>query len=417
MGTQAQTLSRAPHDAHAVAEQHFVTMLEPQRTASFFLSIAGFALVLWATSLLAVVQRFLRVTPLQLGVALLVQVTSIFVATVCVRYGGVLGRAHRVAERLETLANAGAAAALIVLSGSATSFFWFLTIVHLVHNASDALSARFMFRTHAIALLGAALAFAWRGQLADAVLVAFAAGVVLLSGGARSKSLWAQMHLEAERNRLQSEVEALLVQRERQRIARDLHDGPASHLAAVAWSADALVLEPTLDSHEVRAQLREISERARLGMADLRDVAQGLVLEDTHMRSLLHALERSSAMPASCRLELTCSGDAALRPVVFEQLLLAGREALLNIARHAQASAARVRLTLDAKAVELEIEDDGRGVPADASARSTGGLSNVRSRAELLGAVLTIEGIGGTRISLRVPRARAVLEEGATVSA
>ncbi|RYZ59747.1 MAG: hypothetical protein EOP08_15200, partial [Proteobacteria bacterium] len=212
-------------------------------------------------------------------------------------------------------------------------------------------------------------------------------------------------HLEAERNRLQSEVEALLVQRERRRIARDLHDGPASHLAAVAWSADALVLEPTLDSHEVRDQLREISERARQGMADLRDVAQGLVLEDTSLGTLLKALERGSVLPPSCRLVLECRGVATLRPVVFEQLLLAGREALLNVAKHAQASEVHVHLTLHGEDLELAITDDGHGLPADASTRSAGGLSNLRDRAALLGAVLTLDGHAGTRIGLRVPQA------------
>lgn len=398
----------APHDARSVAERHFAATYEPQRSTSFFVSIAVFALVLWATSLIVVVQRFLRVTPLQLGVALGLQVASIAVATVCARYGGVLGRPHRIAERLETAVNAVVAAALIALSGSATSFFWFLTLVHLVHNSADALSARFMFRAHAASLAAAALAFALRGQLADAVLVGFAAGVVLLSGGARSKALWAQMQLEAERNRLQSEVETLLVQRERQRIARDLHDGPASHLAAVAWGADALALEPALEPAELRAQLREISERARQGMADLRDVAQGLVLDDTSMPALVRALEHGSALPATCRFELSCAGTASLRPGVFEQLLLAGREALLNAARHAGASAVSVQLVLHDDALELRIADDGRGLPADATTRSTGGLTHLRSRMETVGGSVELTGEGGTRVVLRVPRTHAL---------
>lgn len=404
MGAQAQDVSRRPpHDARAVAERHFATTYGPQRSTGFFLSIAAFALVLWATSLVPVVQRFLRVSAWQLGLALGAQLGSIAVATVCARYGGVLGRAHRIAERVETAVNALVAASLIKLSGSATSFFWFLTIVHLVHNSVDALTARFMFRAHALALTAAALAFAFEGQLADAVLVAFAAGVVLLSGGARSKALWAQMHLEAERNRLQSELESLLVQRERQRIARDLHDGPASHLAAVAWGADALALEPTLQPAELQAQLREISERARRGMADLRDVAQGLVLDDTRASALVRALEQGSALPRSCRLEATCSGDATLRPGVFEQLLLAGREALLNAARHAGATVVSVQLTLDQDALELTISDDGCGLPHDATTRSTGGLAHLRSRAQILGGSLALTTERGTRVVLRVP--------------
>lgn len=404
MGAETPNLTPRAHDAHGVAEQHFAATYAPQRSLGFFSSIAGFVAVLWATSLFAVVQRFLRVTPAQLGVALGVQILAIGVATVAARFGGVLGRPHRVAERAETAISAAVAAALICLSGSATSFFWFLTIAHVVHNSSDALSARFMFRAHALALAGAAAVFAVQGQHADAVMVAFAAGVVLLSGSARGNSLWAQMQLEAERNRLQSELERALVQRERQRISRDLHDGPASHLAAVAWGVDALALSPMPDPEQLRAQLREIASRARQGMTDLRDVAQGLVREDTSMQALARALEHGSALSAECRLEISCDGDAALRPGVFEQLLLAGREALLNVARHAAASEVHVSLTLDQQVLELAVRDNGRGLPDGVLSRASGGLTHLRSRAESLGATLSILGERGTRIHLRLPR-------------
>jgi signal transduction histidine kinase len=81
------------------------------------------------------------------------------------------------------------------------------------------------------------------------------------------------------------------------------------------------------------------------------------------------------------------------------------QEALTNVARHAQAKACRLRLSVDRDAgvLEVEITDDGMGIPEERVAGV--GLSSMRERAEELGGTLEVEPNpeGGTRVLARLP--------------
>jgi two-component system NarL family sensor kinase len=81
------------------------------------------------------------------------------------------------------------------------------------------------------------------------------------------------------------------------------------------------------------------------------------------------------------------------------------QEALTNVARHAHAEICRVRISVDRRAgmLEVEITDDGVGIPGDRVAGV--GLSSMRERAEELGGTLAIEPgpEGGTRVLARLP--------------
>ena len=89
------------------------------------------------------------------------------------------------------------------------------------------------------------------------------------------------------------------------------------------------------------------------------------------------------------------------------ELLALTREALSNVARHAAASHAWVRLDADADTIRLELADDGRGFDASRAAeRGHHGLANMRSRADALGADFGVESEpgAGTRIIVTLPR-------------
>jgi signal transduction histidine kinase len=81
------------------------------------------------------------------------------------------------------------------------------------------------------------------------------------------------------------------------------------------------------------------------------------------------------------------------------------QEAITNVARHAQAKACRVRISVDRRAgvLEVEVRDDGVGMPNDRVAGV--GLSSMRERAEELGGTLRVEPgpEGGTRVLARLP--------------
>jgi signal transduction histidine kinase len=92
------------------------------------------------------------------------------------------------------------------------------------------------------------------------------------------------------------------------------------------------------------------------------------------------------------------------------ELLAITREALSNIARHAAAGNAAVRLDAGDDALVLQITDDGRGFDVErANVRGHHGLANIRARSEALGATFSVQSspaAGGTTIIIRVPLRR-----------
>jgi signal transduction histidine kinase len=98
-----------------------------------------------------------------------------------------------------------------------------------------------------------------------------------------------------------------------------------------------------------------------------------------------------------------------LPPEMETALFRICQEAMSNVARHAQASAALVQVGLEWGQVVIEIEDDGKGFDPDSVARREGrrswGLMGIRERAEILGGTATIESAPGkgTHVEVRIP--------------
>lgn len=333
---------------------------------------------------------------------MLVEALVITAATVSARhFGGVLGRAHRVSEQIETLVTAGVLSALIYGSGSAISIFWLLTVLHLSHGAPDAGSARFMQRCHAGCLALVAVAFALDDKVADAVIVVFFCALVQLLSWAQSKSAQGALAAQAERNVLRRRLEQVLVERERQRIARDLHDGLGGQLAALAWAAEALLAE---QPHA--PELKTIAERARGGLHELRWLMGDLKQASMSLEQLASSLRSGGARiaPPHVSYSVEHRGELTLSPELCYQLSLMVREATLNSFRHAEATRVTVTLLHEA-GLTVRVSDDGRGLPADALQRSSGGLAHLHERAQQLGAQLRLESAErGTTVTLHVPQ-------------
>jgi signal transduction histidine kinase len=401
------TSSEQQAEYRRVVEERFVTMYTEQRTLGFMAWAVFFCVALWALTLLPGARAFLRVSPLQMGLMMALQALTFIVATVCaLSFGGVLGRPHRVAERCESAVTALVASGLIYFSGSVASFFWFLVAAHVLHSASDVANNHFVRVAHGGALALAALGFVHDGQLADAATLVFCGAVVLFL--ARTQAGWNVriVELEVERNLLRRRVENMMVEQERQRIARDLHDGVGSQLAAMAWSADAILLDPS-DSNE---RLRELSERARTGLKELRLVVNGLKAEDMQLRLLAAEVEQRCRLlvPERCRLTVEHRGELTVAHEACAQLELMIRESVHNAVQHAQADHIGVALAAHHDTLEVWVEDDGKGFAAGAAEHSRGGLAHLRERASALGASLDVGSSGaGTRVNIRLPLSRA----------
>jgi two-component system sensor histidine kinase UhpB len=158
---------------------------------------------------------------------------------------------------------------------------------------------------------------------------------------------------------------------------------------------------------ELRDELDELRETARLGATDVRRIAVRLrpeALEDLGLQSALSALATSFGEHARLRIDRRLQRVEVLSEEQELVVYRVAQEALTNVARHARAGSVALSLEQEADVVTLRVCDDGRGLAPD-DRRSTTGIRGMRERAMLIGAELSIRSpeTGGTEVVLRVP--------------
>lgn len=194
----------------------------------------------------------------------------------------------------------------------------------------------------------------------------------------------------------------------RLRIAGDLHDDIGASLSSMAVLSDLVRRNDDLPDAD-RARLDRLSTSARALVDDLRDIVWTIDPGADRARDLAERLRdtASSLLPGvRCTVEAPGSGDLAVDMETRRQVLLVAKEALHNVARHADASRVSLHLGIEAGTLTLRIEDDGRGFDPE-TASGGHGLRSLRQRAERLGGTLTIDSAPGegTRLTLLAPRA------------
>ncbi|MFH8369547.1 GAF domain-containing protein [Streptomyces sp. NPDC018031] len=227
------------------------------------------------------------------------------------------------------------------------------------------------------------------------------AEVKLISGFADQ----AAIALELARRRAQSEELAVL--HDRDRIARDLHDLAIQRLFATGMtlqSATRLIERPEAAERVGRAvdDLDDTIRIIRTAIFGLRSTGVGGPASGLRRRMAEAAQAAAPALGFAPALRIDGPVDSAVPDELAEHLPAVAAEALSNTARHAGAGRVDVHLAVTDDEVALTVADDGVGV---GTAPHTGGLVNMRIRAELLGGALTVDSppTGGTRIVWRVP--------------
>jgi len=216
-----------------------------------------------------------------------------------------------------------------------------------------------------------------------------------------------RLRRQVERFRQQEAVE-----KERGRIARDIHDQLGASLTQVALLGE--LVESDKDSPaEVEAHARQISQTARDTTRSLDEIVWAANPSNDTLDALItyvckYAQEYLAVAGLRYRLEVPAQlPNTPVPPEVRHNVFLAAKEAVTNVVRHAKASGVRIRLRLEQTAFALEIEDDGRGLPDvdNQAARSRNGLRNMRKRMEDIGGQFTIGAgpEGGTIVRLAAP--------------
>lgn len=216
-----------------------------------------------------------------------------------------------------------------------------------------------------------------------------------------------------ENARLHEQVSRLAVVEERERIARDLHDGVIQAIYGVALSLEDVPLMMAGEPDEATARVDRAIDSLNLTIREIRNFILGLRSELLHGADLLAGLatlanEFEATGASEIELDLAVDPElAAGIPIAHRvQLLQMTREALSNAARHARARRTRIVMRVEDGAVVLGVEDDGIGFDTSA-VPSAGhlGLANLHDRAAAFGGTVTIEStLGeGTTLSIRVP--------------
>jgi len=223
------------------------------------------------------------------------------------------------------------------------------------------------------------------------VVLATQAGVAIENARLYEESLHAQ-----------EELARLELLEERERIAKELHDGVIQALFAVGMGLQGTAA--MANDAEIARRIEHATEEVDRAIRDLRNYIFGLrpgILADRQLDQALQQLalefqERTDVLTI-VEVDPEVSAELASRAADVVQL---AREALSNVGRHAEATSCRVSLRRSARGAELEIDDDGRGF--DPAAPSSGmGIANLQERAASLGGDLSITSVAGEGTTIR----------------
>jgi signal transduction histidine kinase len=207
--------------------------------------------------------------------------------------------------------------------------------------------------------------------------------------------------------RLRQQLQGAEIERERARLAAEIHDGLAQDLALATRELALLESDPPPELARASAErLREaVGSARRVVRARLEDLSVQIPLGGVEAAVKEVSARRGQGLP----LVVSCEGPAVdVSPETTAVVVRVLTEALANSARHAQPQHVEVRLRVQNGRLTLEIEDDGIGFqPAEAGGPGDGhfGLTLMRERARSAGGLLTVSSgpEDGARVRLEVP--------------
>jgi signal transduction histidine kinase len=205
-----------------------------------------------------------------------------------------------------------------------------------------------------------------------------------------------------------STLEQLTVSRERNRLARELHDTLAHSLTAISVSLETAKAYFDLDPVKTRDLLDKSLDATRTGVEETRRALKALrsnALEDMGLRLAIQRAAESAAARFHLDLKLDLQNPGpSLSPDVEQTIYRIAQESIENIVNHSHAKKFSIHLESNGHTT-LTIQDDGDGFDMNAE-KSTGhfGLVGMRERAELAGGKLKIESEKGkgTKVVLTI---------------
>lgn len=216
--------------------------------------------------------------------------------------------------------------------------------------------------------------------------------------------------------KLQRQLAALrqreALEKERARIARDIHDQLGANLTQLALLGEMVEDDKNLPD-EVAGHAQQISQSARDTTRSLDEIVWTVNPANDTLEGLVnyickYAQDYLTVAGLRYRFEVPPQlPSITIAPEVRHNVFLAAKEAITNIVRHAKASSAWIRLQLEPSKFTIEISDDGKGIADmdEKKAATRHGLRNMRQRMQDIGGAFTFDRApeGGMRVRLTVP--------------
>ena len=245
--------------------------------------------------------------------------------------------------------------------------------------------------------------------LSGLLLVAYFANLMLSANDARAESEQLLGQLQDAHRQLQEyagQAEELATAKERNRLARELHDSVAQTLYGLTLQAEAASRKLTAgQTDEVAEYLREIRDSSKQTLKETRLLIFELrqpILEKEGLASALRARFESVESRSGLRVQVNLQDVGRLSGGIESGMYGISNEVLNNILKHAHATEIKVSLEKQAGKITLGISDNGVGFdPASAEFRGGLGLKGIRERAEQFGGALQIQsGENGTTVTV-----------------
>jgi signal transduction histidine kinase len=213
---------------------------------------------------------------------------------------------------------------------------------------------------------------------------------------------------------LEARTAEVAVSEERTRLARELHDTVAQTLYSISLGASrVLTLLERSETAHVQDIVQDLLQQASAGQTELRVLLQHLRSNDQDqvqggLTGALASLATELGASAKCQVRLALGDEPDIALATKATLVRITREALHNIAKHAQATHVDLMLEVGPTEVMLQVADDGRGFdPCDVYPGHFG-LELMREHATAIGGAIEIISASGrgTEVRVRVPRQR-----------
>jgi two-component system sensor histidine kinase DegS len=201
---------------------------------------------------------------------------------------------------------------------------------------------------------------------------------------------------------------------ERQRLSRQMHDGPAQALSNFILQTEIALRLFEVDQSKAKEELANMKESATGAFQKVRDFIfelRPMMLDDLGLNPTLKRYVDAFKEQSGMDIRLTITGkDHRLASYQEVMIFRAIQELLNNAAHHSHAQQVKVQMDVGDMNVKIQVSDDGKGLDVEEmEAQGTMGLKVIRDRVEMLGGYFEVDSVvdQGTRVTFQIPTEKA----------